>query len=951
MKKKLISVTWGKSCNYLPASVEPICWDGTLRVENAAVIYADLLHCRYVAWCQAEEQPARIYTAETDGKTDAVPWKSAVEVGGPLTLEGLRFEVEADKDAVITLDFGHTVARFSLCELEEKEYLRFHAGSKYGGMPIDVFLGPDARPRLSQKQYGEILAQRNDAGCLLIPDDFTENKRGYFYSMYGVCMEAGETAAARFDITDREKAAEELCLIKLQVIGMIGYELEKQLSVEPIRLKLKLADEEFVIDHHVANRCTMPEMVDIYVEVPWTLLKERGNTLSLTYLEGKHPILLHRVSVGDRKPSHAAALPNLPPLPKEKLLHIGVENNMQIAPNGEVDALLDQMYEEELGDYITFRGRNAKVPEADWRRWIDKVKAYGFLAATSDSKPENRALIEEILGERYCGDQAHEISNLAYGWGDPDPIEERITRDLPGCKAAYLKRMGPHRMVGQAMPMQYLDYEAGVQDIMTEVPGSHATLGLHAARGAAAVYGRQMWGVHAANHVTRAPLDQDHVRRLFILVNQCWLHGAKVIQDEEVALCYDHDTTYAFSDPLPTAYRNIYQGLYHYGNNIDLGTPVVKTGFLQGNYDFLVGGAQAAPWVERTKFWGMFGPETEAWTFNTSESGWKLIDHYMPGTWLYPVLQDRTGIRLYFGGSPNGQVDLLPATAPAEKLSAYETLILPGWNTMTEEVYGALCEYVRRGGHLVLCAAQCTEHTTREFLLEKKDFNFYHGGDLSELAGVCVKMSEASIDALCFEDEKVDVGPGIVRLETELCGGKALATDSFGAPVLVENTLGEGRVWLLCVGEYWGADALEHVREAVCRRAAAETPQDVWLTGDKTEVDYYEFRQGDVTRVVLLNTDWTRAGNTKQVTVCTKDLSLPVSVQEGVTKHILICGDAAVMFDVPGAIVSDFTVCGGRLCFTLQGCGEVTVTVCMGRAVRTLCENMGDRWTSKKIEL
>ena len=944
--QQIISITWGKSCNYLPASVEPIRWDGSASITGGQLLRADLLHYEYKAWCQNKEVSERLIA----DSSNSVSWRSAVSTGGPLTLEGLRLFVSAGEDAVVTLDFSHAVVQFSLGDLIKKENLRFHVGSKYGGMPVDIFLGPDARPRLSKAAYQKILTAENRAGCLLTPEDFSGAIQDYYHSLHGVKLLPGESVQTNFSVLNHT-AASGPCTVKLQLTGMLGYEMERILAEESTRLEVTVGSTVHTINYIFSNRSTMPKLEDLYIELPWDGLNETGNQFTLTYLEGASPLLLHRVAVGAVRPSLKGELPHLPPLPEKRDFHVGTETNLLTPGNGDVDLLLEQMHEEQWGDYFCARNRVAEAPEESLRRWAKRIQELDFLAAASGAPERAVTLLDNLLGDRFHGNQAHEISNLAYGWGDADPIEERKNRTLKGCKENYLKRMGPHKMVGQALPLQHLDYEAGVEYVMTEIPASNASLVLHGARGAAAAYDRSVWGVHVANHVTRAPLDQDHVRRLFILSQQCWLHGASIVQDEEVALRYNHDTIYAYSDPIPTAYRKIYQSLYHYGNQIKLETPVVRTGFLQGNYDLLIGGLQAAPWVERTKFWGAFGPETDAWEFNTPEAGWKLIDPYMPGIWLYPVLQDRKKIRLFFTGSPYGQVDLVPITAAVDKLSAYPVLILPGWNTMTEALYENLQEYVRRGGHLVLCAAQCTEHVTREFLLEKKDFAFLRGGDLSKLAGVRVKMGKDQIRSIHFEDETVSVVPGVPSLDTQLCGAVPLASDENGKPVLVEHRIGKGRVWMLCVGEYWGADGLKDFRSALCKRIAAETEQPLRLSGDTAEVDYYEFTGDGYTRLVLLNTDWTTAGNSKQITVHTGTLTIPVRVQEGVSKHLLIREDAAIAFDVPAAVVEDFTVSPDTLSFTLHGAGEIALEVFTCETTIPLSISMGNSWNSRTIEL
>lgn len=224
---------------------------------------------------------------------------------------------------------------------------------------------------------------------------------------------------------------------------------------------------------------------------------------------------------------------------------------------------------------------------------------------------------------------------------------------------------------------------------------------------------------------------------------------------------------------------------------------------------------------------------------------------------------------------------------------------------------------------------------------------------LSKLAGVRVKMGSDMIHSIHFADETVPVIPDIPRLETQLCGAQPIATDPNGNPVLVENRIGAGRVWMLCVGEYWGASALDGFRKVLCRQIAVETEQTVWLTGNKTDVDYYEFRGDNYTRVVLLNTDWTSAGNRKQVTIHTNTLKIPIAVTEGAAKHLLIKGDAAIAFDVPSAIVEDFAVSQDAISVTLQGAGDVEVAVYTNRSPQPnlLRISMGAQWNSQKLQI
>ena len=972
----VVSVTWGKSCNYVPKSTEPIDWSGELSVSDGEVAWFDQLAYRMFNWSQQIESAKRLYAAAADEKgSSSVRWTALNPPGAALSLEGARFAVVGGDETVVTLAFSSRTVKFSLKELRERERLRFRVGGKFSGAPVDVFLGPDARPRVSARAFCRELDGRKAAGALVVPDDFAAAEKAYYHSMYAAELPPKGTVSASFALHNAAaRPADGLCRLRLQLSGKFEYTFENANPDERMDIEVGVGGVTRRISWVYTMRQGAPKLDDVYVDVPWSALGESGNRISLRHLSGTHPILVHRVYVNADMPSLKDRLAALPPLPSRHHLHIGTETDMLVPDNGDVDAVLDSLRDEQWGDFIKFRERSARAPLDQVSGWIRKVRDYGFLASLDDGAENNngladaqRALFAKLPKENYLGVHGHEFSNLAYGWGEPDPDVVRTNRTLAGCEESYLARMKAFDSVGQAVPMQHLDYAAGVKVVFAELPCSHATLLLDEARGAARAFGKETWGVHLANHVTKSPLDEDHARRLFILSSQAWLNGARIIYDEEVALRYNHDTVYAYSDALPTRYREIYQDLYHYGNAIPLGREIVKTAFLKGNYDFPVGGLQAMPTCRRTKFWGQFGPETAGWDFDTPEDGWRLLENFLPGVWLYPVLQDPKEIRLFLAGSPHGQVDLAPITAPLDVLKQYQLLVLPGWNTMTDELYAKLVEYVRGGGHLVLSAAQCTRHVTRGFLVEKKGFDFIRGGDLSALAGVRVRETSgaAAITSVGFGDRNFPMEKGAPALETELAGAQVLAKDKAGRPFLVENRIGSGRVWMLTAGDYWGNPSFAAFNVAMGERLAKEHRGGTWPSGETKEVDWHLYECGDVRRVVLLNTDWTSAGNVKRVTVHDGASSFDAEIREGRMRHVLLSGSAAVGFDVPSAIVDDLKVDDRGISFVAQGCGPVKITVDSPKPLgalrlegikgsldgRRLHLDMGATWLSSEVRI
>jgi hypothetical protein len=903
----VISVIWGKSNNYVPYSNEPFDWSGSLTTTGGTVQYLDKIHYKFIMWVQAQEEIERIYDIRWHsilGIPNPLTWESSVKPGNPAGLEGIRFCINCEPDTEITINMKSAIISFSINELINREHLRFHAGGKYSGVPIEVFLGHDARKRVSRKMFLNEMRTKGKPGWLIMPDDFTSAPKHRAHSMYGMLLEPGAYVKAVFPIDQYREDMSGDCIFKIQAMAMLSD--TDTSNFRWIILEAHLGKITKSIRYLFTTRANLPKLEDIYISFPWEAINSQDNELTLHNTDTQCSLLIHRVFIGTERPSHKEALRTLPSLPAEPTLWVGYCTNMITPENGDMDTLLDMMHEEELGNFIQFRERGAKGSEEDVSRWRSKLVKCSFLSTTCDAPSETEVLLNELGKTYYLGTHGHEWSNLIYGWGFPDPMEVRRKRTLAECQDAYLKRMSALKVTGNAIPLQHLDYMAGVEVVMTEIPAAHATLCLAGARGAAQAFDKSLWGVHVCNHVSRCPIDEDTVRRLFIVINQSWLFGAGIIYDEEVALRYNHDTVYAFSDPIPQAYRNLYQQLYHYGSAINLGKPIVKVGFLHGNFDCLVGGAQAMPFIKRTKVWGMFGPETEAWEFDTPERGWELLSTFMPGVWLYPVIQDPLKIRQFFSGTPHGQVDLVPITAGTEKLSNYQLLVLPGWNTMTPGIYNSLISYVQNGGHLVLCAAQCTEHDTRDFLLEKKDFRFYNGGDLSELAGIRVGKPEGIINTIRFEDDQIIFCcSGVQGLQTELCGAHVLAEDQSGRPVLVEHKLGQGRVWMLTVGEYWGHHALDELRHKIGAMFVNEHPAEVVLTGDSAEVDCHCYTYGNGLRVVLLNTDWTSTGNVKYVTLHKSGLNIPLGIREGRLTQVLIQDKFAVVFETLPAIVDD----------------------------------------------
>jgi hypothetical protein len=928
----VITVTFGKSSPYSsPTSNEPLHWDGTLRIEGGTLVWIDKLLYAPTEWEKGWSGCSREYRHRLQ-KPD---WKSEIVPGSGNGTEGIRFSLQGTPASQVTIATQSKTISFRLDELLEKEMLEYHCGAHYSGQPIIVFLGQDGRIRVSRKQHDASLAREQRAGAILMPDDFAGDKT-HFMSTYCAIVPASGISRASFDIINYPRLPADTCILHAQLMAAQDRQGELDVVDKWITVGFSVGTYRQDIRYFFSKFRMVQKMIDLYVPIPSDLLREKDNTVQIHNFDSSSLLLVHRLFVNENPVSHKANLQRLPALPEKANFWIGYDENTLTPQNGEVDKVLRMMAEDEIGNYMLLRLQevhNVATAE-DFTRWGTMLSRYNMRAGLDMPRGSiGDPILRQVLGKNFLGVHQHEMSNLIYGWGEADPLEKRGRRTLPECEEYYTRRIGQIEIFGQALPMTHLDYRTGVGYVFSEPPTGHTTLMFASQRGSVYAYDRNLWGVHNANHIPRMPADDATARRNFILMWQAWLYGARLLYDEESALYALHDAPRAFSDPYTFNRRTQMQTLYHYASAIDLGKEEVGVGFLQGRYDCLVGGLQSGPDVPRTKVWGMIGPETSAWEFNTPERGWELLSTFMPGVWLYPVLQDPTRIRQFFGGSPHGQVDLVPAEESAQKLAKYRLLVLPGWNTMTGELYQRLIQYVRGGGHLVLSAAQCTRHITRDFLNQKKEFLLLNDGDLSLLAGVRVKGVTGTISKIRWRNGPSCDAPGLPGLATELTTGQALATDEQGNPVLVENKLGKGKVWLLTVGEYWGAPALDAFRALLGDRLAASSEATTRLTGDTRDVDYHVYDCPDGwRRIALLNTDWTTAGNLKQVTLHTSALHTPVNVVEGSLVQVLEKDGLALVFATPGTICSPEKSSGRDVKIKAAGVGKETIRLLSSKA-------------------
>jgi len=560
----------------------------------------------------------------------------------------------------------------------------------------------------------------------------------------------------------------------------------------------------------------------------------------------------------------------------------------------------------------------------------DTKKGIGRPAGRRMSRKEfhSKAALEEVFdaaGKYYHGRMTiGEAGGVLY-WPRAYLIDRRAQNwaNLPSVKSMdqahkeyirYLKRFinyeleeigrGPLLDVDSALVFKY-HAEAGIDNLCLEsMPGDPHRM--HAAiRGAAKAYGKP-WGTHIAMSCYGGMrVDELYLKRWKTAVFHAAICGAGYIWPESGHFDYDqrNGQEFAFRSPEMLRVRAALREAYQFSkvHRRPLDGPRVTFGVVYGNHD-------GAPGLWNPCVWGQ--TDDRKWLTGPAEDGWELVDTFhRKNDWPKETI---LGDMDFSGNPPYGQYDIVPVEAPLKILKTYSCLLFLGWNTMTPAIYGKLKEYVRAGGRLVMSLPHLSTHTDRS-----ADLKLFRGGDFRDLFGVkilgkdrtCVRgikcTRDSSLPEWRFPKWRIRTDPRFLGAFTPahvkvssarvLCGHDVfydITQEQLDAqPVLVENSVGKGKAFLVTVWEYPADKRIIRLTEDLLRVALAGEQGDVRLqSSDRVRYAVYDSREPECEVVYLLNTDpdcpsrarlWVRGKMTRFFDLPANDLRV-AWVKEGV---------------------------------------------------------------------
>lgn len=609
----------------------------------------------------------------------------------------------------------------------------------------------------------------------------------------------------------------------------------------------------------------------------------------------------------------------------EEKYPVKVGYDMTVVPhdsNGFMDWLLNYTHRTRLGNYVIFRDfrkrldTTSTVTYEEKYNWADYLRRNNtYVSACVDY--DDGAYIKgagEMLNE--CG--LHELSLMVYAKDPQEPYASNDMKEATEKFTEYYKKqidhihsLGAPAAFGDACGGIRHSIIAGADFVRAETMVGAQTPLLAKTRAATQSLGNGRWGVHIAIHHPIQLYNEAHLGMYFLSLMQPWCMGAELIYEEDSLFQLFKEEREAWDDALTKGKRDMTRSFFKFVKTHPRKGKNIRTiAVLEGRY--------AAPFngficdYEQTphySVWGAFGNNDESWGHSQPEKCQQIYDVLMPGASTQPLRQKFDRRRFFFSGSPYGDFDMLPVEASGDFYKNYSLIMNLGWNTCIEEDLQKISEFVKNGGTYLTAIPEFSTHIKRDFLKDMKDLSLYNNGDLSELSGIRVKgvgveysgqwnsknkeqITEPELSAMPSDDVTED-GKAML-CDIELCGAETVAWDSAsGKPMLVRYKLGKGYVYTFTIWAYPGHELLQKFTSAWVAKLSNEHKTSTYVSDDSKEVFWTVWQDEDETKVMLLNTDWTKKDNVKDVKLVFGENSVDIAVKERALTVISLKNDTA----------------------------------------------------------
>lgn len=501
-----------------------------------------------------------------------------------------------------------------------------------------------------------------------------------------------------------------------------------------------------------------------------------------------------------------------------------------------------------------------------------------------------------LAGERFLGRQLHERDGQLFYWSMPPlstkPFNEswidmvhRLWRKSPlttqltyspanvrmqrgklsemrcvDCKADMKEahdlmletmkkvRAGEPRHTGPSVMFKYF-YDAGFEWTGAETMDSAMEPLLSFQRGAAKALGKKRTGVHHAVQWSTRPHDTQEKFRRYLLANYVsYMQGATDINTEEGL--WFLEANYYYNNRFSKAckghvaqQKKFYKFISSHSRSGEYYTP---TALLHGRYDGWYG-------FGVSNLFGM--PQFKP---GEPENSWQVLHTFYPlckitlkGMNVGGYFPENYGKPIgYYSGTPNGNADTIPIENG--KFEDYKLLAFAGYNCAQKSDMDRLYSFVSGGGTLLAAMPHFSTITNRAEI------------EAGYVEIIDHPLTRAFVrNAPCYVKSEVSGRPLHVCINLAHDARVMEKTDD-GLPLVMEYSLGKGRIVLFTASEYPGNEALMPKYQDVLGRLSRE-----FLDREKirvecdTDVEYVMYKQeSGYMHVYITPVDWYNSPDT-----------------------------------------------------------------------------------------
>lgn len=562
--------------------------------------------------------------------------------------------------------------------------------------------------------------------------------------------------------------------------------------------------------------------------------------------------------------------------------------------------------------------------------------------------------IGDLSGANFLGRQHHERDGAFVYWGRGRCGSATEEQYIDMCTRAYLE--APENVDGSSYSPETLvyargaiwrnidpelkrDYQAGAENLekrlrkIREIDGATRHTGpawlfssfvragysfvgaetmyssfeplMAALRGAKKCYGLKSVGVHHALQWCNSPLSTpESDRRFRLALYLSYILGADENNVEEglwrIEEYYESFNRFSITCRNKTREQSDF---YDYIRlNERKGELVAPAAFIQGKYDPFADFVNHQPWGFR----GVpYGSAEKSWDLMTT-----IYPYCRPGDTIYRHRCPQDKPVGYFGGTPLGQIDVIPYETSADLLASYRVLAFLGYNRMDEPTARKLYDYAAAGGKVILTRAHLTT-TTETAKVLAGEFGF-------ERNALSFAIDPEARETVTVNGNSVAINPTTKPFD------KVLVRADDGREVAGVYEVGEGEIVAFNTLCYPSDPAIRADYERVLREyasAANDAERVAVECGD--DVEYAAYKTGEnAYEVYVLAVDWYRdPDKIRSARLRIGERTHDFELTFGTMPKIVVRGDNFAYATSENAVVTEIS--DGEI--TVRGYGKTTV--------------------------